>query len=801
MAYNLIGKNFVPVDVTAKVTGRAKYAEDFRADGMVFCKTLTSPIPHAKIRRIDTSAALKIKGVLGILTADDVPQFPPPAQPILVKDEVFYVGEPILAVAAESEEICAEAIEAIKIDFQQLPHVTDPLESLFPGGPDARSNGNVAAAQINLQTVKWDAADFALAGDDKLPLGKPAEQWSYGDLDAGFKNAKLIVEESFVSGGLSHHSMETRSAMAYWQGGKCILHGSNQSHTSAVPNIARLIGIKPEDLVLVAEFCGGGFGSKIPGYPNMAIAALMSKKINRPVMHRISRIEEYGIGSARPSFQGHVKLGFAADGKMLAADLYIVQENGPHIGGGDFRSAGNALSMVYQPAAMRWRAVPVLTNTPPVGPQRGPGENQFVAVFEPMIDKAARDLGLDRVAIRRINAPESSSKIGADQGPLTSAFQKDALDKAAAMFNWEERKKKSGQRIGTKVTGIGIGQGYHSAGTNGFDGMVRITPDGKLHVHTGVGNLGTYSHSATARVAADMLNYNWDNVIIERGDSRRGLPWNSNQAGSLTASTQSRTMYVAALDAKAKLTEIAAQVLGGKADDYDLGNEKVVSKADPSKSITYAQAAQKAMELGGKFSGKEAPKDINPITVIGLNMIAGSGLIGVAKDSLRRVGVTPGLTTTFVELQVDVETGKVNIVNMLCVADCGTVLHPQGLANQIRGGQVMGIGMAMLERHVYDPKLGLPTNTLLYQSKPPTYLDVPAEIAWAAVEKADPQNPIGVKGVGEPVQGSGASAVTSAISDALGGHLFNRTPVSLDMILNHLSKRPQAHKPLQINTV
>ncbi len=431
MAYNLIGKDFVPVDVTAKVTGRAKYAEDFRADGMVFCKSLTSPIPHAKIRRIDTSAALKIKGVLGILTADDVPQFPPPQPPILAKDEVFYVGEPILAVAAESEEIAAEAIEAIKIDFEQLPHVTDPLESLFPGGPDARSNGNVAGAQINLQTVKWDAGDFAAAGDNKLPLGKPAEQWSYGDLDAGFKAAKLVLEESFVSGGLAHHPMETRSAMAYWQGGKCVLHGSNQSHTGAVPNIARLIGIKPEDLVLVAEFCGGGFGGKIPGYPNMAIAALLSKKINRPVMHRISRIEEYGIGSARPSFQGRVKLGFAADGKILAADLYIVQENGPHIGGGDFRAAGNALSIVYQPAAMRWRAVPVLTNTPPVGPQRGPGENQFVAVFEPMIDKAARELGIDRLAIRRLNASESSSKMGADQGPVTSAFQKEALDKGA----------------------------------------------------------------------------------------------------------------------------------------------------------------------------------------------------------------------------------------------------------------------------------------------------------------------------------------------------------------------------------
>jgi CO/xanthine dehydrogenase Mo-binding subunit len=260
-------------------------------------------------------------------------------------------------------------------------------------------------------------------------------------------------------------------------------------------------------------------------------------------------------------------------------------------------------------------------------------------------------------------------------------------------------------------------------------------------------------------------------------------------------------MYVAALDAKQKLVEIAAQMLGGAPDDYDLGNEKVVAKADPTKSVTYAEAAKKAVELGGKFSGKEAPKDINPVTKQGLDMIAGSGLIGVAKDNLPRVGVTPGLTTTFAEIELDVETGKLRIIDMLCVADCGTVLHPQGLANQIRGGQVMGIGLAMFERHVYDPKLGLPASTLLYQSKPPTYLDVPPDIAWGAVDQADPQNPVGVKGVGEPVLGSGAAAITSAISDALGGHLFNRTPVSVDMILNFLSKRPQAHKPLQINTV
>ena len=797
----LVGQNYIPYDLEARVTGAAKYAEDFRAEGMVFCKILTSPVPHARIRRIDTSAALKIKGVLGVLMADEVPQFPPPQPPILAKDETFFVGEPILAVAAETELLCAEAIEAIKIDFEMLPHVTDPLESLFPGGPNARSNGNVAGAQINLQVAKWDAADFAASGDDKLPMGKPAEEWKYGDIDAGFKASKLVIDETFVAGGHSHHSMEPRTTFAYWQGDKCFLHVSNQSHTAAVPNIARFVGIPPENLVMIAEFCGGGFGSKIGGYPNMAVAALMSKKLKRPVMNRLTREDEYSIGSARPTFQGRIKMGFREDGKLLAADLYIVQENGPYLGAGDFRSAGNALSMVYSPESMRWRGIPVLTNTPPVGAFRGPGENQFTASIEPMLDKAARALGVDRVAIRLMNSPTATSKIGADQAPVTSAFLKDATEKAAQMFNWEERKKKSGQKNGSKVTGIGIGQGYHTAGSNGFDGLLRITPDGKLHIHTGVGNLGTHSHTATGRVAAELLNYAWTNTVMERGDSRRGLPWNSNQAGSLTASTQSRTMYVAAVAMKAQLTEIAAAILGGAAADYDLGDEKVVSKADATKSITYAQAAQKAMELGGKYVGKEPPKDINPVTLDGLQKIAGTGLIAVAKDSLPRVGLTPGLTTTMAEIELDTETGKINIVEMVCVADCGTVLHPMGLAAQMRGGNIMGIGQVALERRVYDPKLGLPAAGKIYQAKLPSFLDVPRNIKTAAVEKPDPSNPMGVKGVGEPVVGSGAGAITTAIADALGGHLFNRTPVSADMILNHLAGRPQAHKPLQINTV
>jgi xanthine dehydrogenase molybdenum-binding subunit len=800
MAYRLLGKDFLPPDVVQKVTGRAKYAEDYRADGMVFMKILGSPMPHARVKKIDAAEALKKPGVLGMITAADVPQFPPPSDQILT-DEPMFVGAPILAVAAIDEWTAANAIDKIKIDYEVLPHTVDPLDTLFPGGPNARSDGNIANVRLNLQTIKWEAADFAVAGDNKLPMGKPAEEWKYGDIDAGFKAAKVIVEESFVTAGYSHNSMEPRSAMALWQNGKCIVYGSTQSQSIIVPGLARFIGIQPDDLIYVAEFCGGGFGSKGGAYPLMSLPAHMAKKINRPVLMRVNRSEEHTLGYARPGFQGWAKLGFAADGRMTAADVYVVHENGPNAGFPDFRNCGETISIVYQPLAMRWRGISVLTNTPPRGAQRGPGENQTASAIEPLLDKAAKQLGVDRVALRRINAPDKDGKIGHEREVLTSAYLRDALDQGAEMFKWSERIKRSGQRVGNKVTGIGVGQGFHTAGSIGFDGLVRITPDGKLHIHTGVGNLGTYSYAGTSRVAAEVLNYNWDNVILERGDSRRGLPWNNGQFGSNTSFTMTRTNYVAAVDAKAKLLEIAAQMLGGKAEDYDLGDEKVVSKADAAKSITYAQAAQKAIELGGKYSGKTFPDDINPLTKSSMTVVAGTGLVGVAKDTIPRKGIVPGLAAAFAEVEVDIETGKVRVVDIYNVTDCGTVIHPQSLWTQMRGASVMGVGMAMFERHIFDPKLGLQAAVGLEGSRLPTYLDVPAEIHAGAVDKPDGQNPVGTKGMGEPPQGSASAAIICAISDALGGHYFKRSPISVDMVINALAGRPQSHRPLQVNTV
>jgi CO/xanthine dehydrogenase Mo-binding subunit len=215
--------------------------------------------------------------------------------------------------------------------------------------------------------------------------------------------------------------------------------------------------------------------------------------------------------------------------------------------------------------------------------------------------------------------------------------------------------------------------------------------------------------------------------------------------------------------------------------------------------MTYAAAAQRAVELGGAYSGETYPEDIHPITQRAVQAIAGTGLIGVAKDTLPQNGVVPGLAVAFAEIELDLETGKYEILDYVGIAECGTVVHPQGLAAQMKGGAVWGMGMARLERHVYDPQNGLPAHVGYNQCGIPSYLDTPSVVRTAAVNLPDPQSPFGARGIGEPAMGCSVAALTAAISDALDGHIFNRTPISIDMILNHVNGRPQSFKPLQTN--
>jgi CO/xanthine dehydrogenase Mo-binding subunit len=808
----LVGQNYTTPDLVAKVTGRAKYAEDYRADGMLFTKLLLSPMPHARVRRIDTRAALAMPGVKAILTADELPDLRGAERALT--NEPLYQGEPILALAAVDEATAAEAVEKIDLDLEALPFVVDPVESLRPTGANGRTEGNVwfpappAAPDASgppprpkIQTLKWTDQDFASAPEGGLPMGKAAEEWSFGDLDAGFKNAAVIVDETFVVQSTGHQPMETRSAMAYWQNGKLFLHGSTQSVARTLDPLAGWLGIDASNIVLISEYCGGGFGSKGAGAVSMVIPALLSKKAGAPVMMRISREEEHYIGRARTGMVGRARVGFAKDGRITALDLFIVEDNGAYGPMGDHRSAGNAASLIWQPPAMRWRGLAVITNTPPRSQQRSPGPMQANAIMEPVVTKAAKKLGLDQLAIRRINSPEGKALYGAPRpnggrAHVTSAFVKQAIDRGAELFKWEERKARAGKREGSKVRGVGVAVGPHGAGSIGYDGLMTIQPDGRLYVQSGVGNLGTHSCIDLARVAAETLAMPWDKVVVNWGSTAKNVPWSAMSVGSQTTHAMTRANLAGAVDARLKLQEIAAKDLGGKPTDYALGNERVYRRDNPSRGMTYTQAATRAIELGGKYDGHELPADIHPMTKKSASALAGVGLMGVAKDKYPHDGDTYSFVVGFAEVEVDVETGKTTVVDYLAVGDIGTVVNPRSLHGQLLGGINLGIGHALQQKWVYDQHYGVPLAKRFYHTKPLTILDIPATMHTEALGLADPETPVGARGVGEPPVGAGYGSVMNAIADALGEDVFRRAPVMADIILTSLESGRRIHEPL-----
>ena len=795
--YKLIGKDYTTPDLIAKVTGRAKYAEDFRAEGMLFTKLLLSPMPHGRVRNLDTSVALAMPGVEAILTADELPAVESPEEQMLT-NEPLYEGEPILAIAATTEEQAANAIEQVRIDIEPLPFAVDPLDSLRPGGSNARLEGNTMEGRT-LKDIKWDNVDWSeLDQDGRLPLGGAyTDEWEVGDVEAGLAEADLVLDETVFFQSTSHQPLETRTAMAYWQNGKCYMHCSTQSTARTHAPAARWMGVSPQDVVLIGEYCGGGFGSKANGAIINGVPGLLARKAGKPVMMRINRQEENFIGRARPGKQARVRLGFRTDGRLTALDMFVVQDGGPYGRSGDYLSMGDMASLMYQPPSIRVRGLNVYTNTPPRGAQRGPGGVQAVSVFAPLMQKAANQLGVDQLELMKTNAPAGQATFGRPrqgrQGNVSSAFVREAVDRGAAQFDWEAMKARSGQRAGSTVTGIGVALSGFAAGTSGLDGLLAIRPDGRVYIHQGIGNLGTESVFDTARAAMEALQTDWERAEVIWGDTSRHLPWSCIQGGSMTTHAHTRANWAAGLDAKRKLQEIAALDLGGEADDYEVADGRVFRRGNRSQGMGFARAAQRAIDLGGTFTGHTLPEDINEMTRTSATALSGQGLIGVAKDNFDTGGRIMSYAIGFAEVEVDTETGRVRLKDYKVSSDAGTIVNPRTFAAQLHGGGVQGFGTALGQKWIYDRRWGLHVSKRFYSNRPPSLLDVPheREMDWVAANEPDPFNPLGARGIGEAPQGAGTGAVQCAIVDALGNSHFNRTPIMTDMILTKLEGLPE----------
>ena len=623
----LVGQNYTTPDLVAKVTGRAKYAEDFRVEGMLFAKLLLSARPHARVDEDRYERALAMPGVKGILTQDDLPAVVEGAnlgEGIIASslsergltNEPMYVGEPILAVAAVDELTAAEAIETHR-DRVRSAARSSPIRSraCAPAAPTRERKATSGCGRSRRRRCPVNRPHHRHSrrcrnGSGPRPTSRrrrtvscrSARRRTSGrtvtSTPRSSRPTSCSTRRSSAPTPAISRSRRAR-AMAYWLNGKLYMHCSTQSTMRTISAVARWVGIEPKDVVIISEYTGGGFGSKGSSSVFTVIPALLSKKVNAPVMMRITREEEQYIGRARPAFHSRIRAGFRKDGRLLAVDGLVIVDNGPYDVVSDSRSGGDHISLANQPEAMRWRMITVLTNTPPRGAQRAPGGMQGNG-----LDGAAAGEGGAQAGHRRGRAaPHQRARRQGRVRPgrtrraagrtSTSAFVKQAIDKGAELFKWEERKARSGKREGSKVRGVGMAVSCYSAGSMGFDGLLVIKPDGRVAIQSGIGNLGTESVFDCHRVAAEIIGVPWEKVDVTWGNTSKFVPNTCGQGGSQTTHAMTRAAHAAGTDAKTKLQKIAATALGGRPEDYDVANERVFHKGG-GRGMSLADAAKRA---------------------------------------------------------------------------------------------------------------------------------------------------------------------------------------------------------------
>lgn len=773
-----VGHDFTPPDAVAKVTGQAKYAEDHLFDDLLHAKTVKCPYAHALVQNIDTSEAEAMSGVEAVITFEDAPggiegEGGINSWPACDQEPRNY-GMPVAAVAATDEYIAAEAVEAIEVDYQVLEHVTDPIDTLRPGSPNPRLDGNAIDAEGEMTTVKWEDADFdGRHFPDNHPEDTWSYQWAYGDIDDAFADADVIIEDKQRSHSVVQNPMEPRSNVAHWHSDDTLdFYASSQSVQIALVTLAGPLGLSPTDVNYIANYCGGGFGSKAAAYPAQQIPALLSREVNRPVKMRGTRKEEFFWGNGRTQVIYKFRVGFTNDGDMTALDIKMISDAGAYQNQSINAMDGGSVSAssMFNPDAMDVSGIGVFTNTPKKWAHRGPGENQFTMAFTATMEKAADELGMDPYDLWELNAPDHQSPIGPDQVPNTSCYMEEALQQVADSFDYHERKERSGTVENGKLVGVGIGMADHGAGSVGWDGLIVITPEGEVEVRTGIGNLGTYSYAGVSRAAAETLGVPWEDVVVKWGENQ-DQSWTVIQAGSQTIFSESLSQHRAAEKAIEYLQELAAEEFGGDPDEYVVDDGMVAHESNGD-SMTLGEAAQLAVEIGGKYSGEEIENEdeVNGLTIFGARDAIGQGLVAMASTSPEDTGGPKNVRSYCAgaaEVHIDTETGSISVEEMHGVSDCGTVVHPTSVKAQVEGGMMQGLGYALYEHYAHDEETGIPYNTDWYTNKTPSILDY-VEAHGDAVDEPDHYGAHGIKGIGEPPYGTGASVVVSAVYNALG---------------------------------
>lgn len=743
------------------LSGRTRYVDDIKLPNMLHGAVLRSVYAHAKIKSLDVSDALASPGVQLILTFKDLPRessLLPVMEmkdgtsiehPVLARDEVCYVGEPVAFVVADNRYEAEDALELINVDYEPLPSIADP---------DLALNESSIPSHLNLRSNRV-----------------LVDEVTFGDVDSAFAGASKIVKVDLLNQRLAPTPMEPRASIASYDAGAQMLTVwiSTQGPHQIKSELASLLKINENRLRVFAPDVGGGFGAKISPYPEDVLVCLSSISLGKPVKWIETRSENFlSMTHGRGQLQ-HVELASNESGKLLGMRVKLVGDAGAYLteGSSDATFTLRMSPGQYSVPAYKGEAHIVLTNKVPHDAYRGAARPEASYLVERAMDELARELGIDPAEVRLRNYVskeefpfKTAGGLEYDSGDYAMNLEK-ALE-LSHYDKWREEQRRA--RAAGRLIGIGLAT-YVEICAFGPDfpqtGAVSVSQTGTVTVITGNSPHGQGHETPLSQIVAEKLGVSVDQVLVAYGDTML-LPWGTFTAGSRSAALGGSAVLMSAEKVKEKMAKIASMVLEVPEDDIYFKNGEIVARSresnDPKKKVSFAKIASMA------YHPSKLPKGMESVLF--------------AFSSYAPPNFTYPFGAHVAVVEIDRETGRLKILDYTSVDDCGKVINPMIVEGQIHGGIVQGIGQAILEEIRYSDSGELLSSSFLdYQI--PLAEDVP-NIHSFRTETPTYANPLGLKGIGEAGTIAGTPVIANAVRDALSqdGVKVEKMPFTLDYL-------------------
>ncbi len=719
-----VGEPTLRVDAYQRVSGTAVYTSDVSSRDMLFGAILRCPHPNALVKSVDVSAAKKLPGVRAVITGDtpgvnlDWPYEWGSDKSKIFDPHCRFEGDEVAAVAADTPYLAADALRAIKVQYEVLPFVVDETKALDPKSP--------AVYDKNKRIAK-------------------KENYVRGDVAKGFAEADVVLEEEYNVSCQIHTPLELHGSVAKWDGDQLTIWDSTQGVFFVQEKVAQVLGMPLSKVRVIGHYMGGGFGSKLEPGKYTVIAAMLAKITGRPVKLLLTREETFLATGNRPPNHMKLKAGVKKDGTLTALDFSCLGT------GGAFQSGGVQLvdwliRDLYTCSNVRCESTDVYVNAGQTRPFRAPGHPQGAWALEQMMDALARAINMDPVELRLKNIPTFSQARNGNP-PYTTTGLKECLEEGAKAFGWKEKRSKKAKSTdnGHIRTGIGMAAASWVVGGGGPPSTIvlKLFSDGSANLNMGASDIGTGTKTVMAMVVAEELGLELDKIQIENADTGT-TQFATRSGGSKTIPTESPAVRAAAVEIKRQLLDMAAQDLKTDAAKLVIKDGMVFSSEDSAKK-------KKLTEISG-FKNRRV-------------------LLGIGYRGPNPSGKTViPFTAQFCEVKVNTKTGEMEIARFVAAHDSGRVMNRLTFENQVIGGVTMGIGLGATEGRILDRnQTGKLCNRNWHDYKLPTALDVPLNIESTPVDRPDSQaNTTGAKGLGEPVTIPTAPALANAVYDAIG---------------------------------